>query len=387
MVKIPKIVKDLSLIGSVDITAVSISAVFWFYVASLLGPTDYGEISFIVAIAQTASVVSLLGAPHVLIVYTAKNVKIHSALSALTLMIGTVVSIILFLIYYNTEMSFLILGYIIFSLVTSTLLGQKLFGEYAKFVLIQRALMATLGIGLYFILGNNGVIIGLTLSFLPYIFPIINGFRKYEYNFHLIRERSNFIINAYFESLSAILITTLDKLIIASLFGFTLLGNYTLGIQFFLLLLVIPQIVWKYILPNDSVGIENKKLKQILIFVSIGLAFISFIISPVLIELLFPQYYEAVDVVRIISLAIIPATIFTIYHSKFLGLEKSKYVFISSFILLITQIIGIIILGNLYQIQGIAFAIVLAYACSSIYMIFQDKFDCQKNRNKNINDK
>ena len=284
-------------------------------------------------------------------------------------------------------MSFLILGYIIFSLVTSTLLGQKLFGEYAKFVLIQRSLMATLGIGLYFILGNNGVIIGLTLSFLPYIFPIINGFRKYEYNFHLIRERSNFIINAYFESLSAILITTLDKLIIASLFGFTLLGNYTLGIQFFLLLLVIPQIVWKYILPNDSVGIENKKLKQILIFVSIGLAFISFIISPVLIELLFPQYYEAVDVVRIISLAIIPATIFTIYHSKFLGLEKSKYVFISSFILLITQIIGIIILGNLYQIQGIAFAIVLAYACSSIYMIFQDKFDCQKNRNKNINDK
>ena len=234
MVKIPKIIKDLSLIGSVDITAVSISAVFWFYVASLLGPTDYGEISFIIAIAQTASVISLLGAPHVFIVYTAKNVRIHSALSALTLMIGTVVSIILFLIYYNTEMSFLILGYIIFSLVTSTLLGQKLFGEYAKFVLIQRALMATLGIGLYFILGNNGVIIGLTLSFLPYIFPIINGFRKYEYNFHLIRERSNFIINAYFESLSAILITTLDKLIIASLFGFTLLGNYTLGIQFFL---------------------------------------------------------------------------------------------------------------------------------------------------------
>ena len=77
MIKIPKIIKDLSLIGSIDITAVSLSAVFWFYVASLLGPTDYGEISFIVAIAQTASVVSLLGSSHVLVVYTAKNVKIH----------------------------------------------------------------------------------------------------------------------------------------------------------------------------------------------------------------------------------------------------------------------------------------------------------------------
>lgn len=387
MVKILQMIKDLSLIGSIDISAAGISAVFWFYVASLLGPTDYGEISFIIAIAQTASVVSLFGAPHVLIVYTAKNIRIHSALSALTLMIGTVVSVILFLIYYNTEMSFLILGYIIFSLVTSTLLGQKLFGEYAKFVLIQRGLMAILGIGLYFVLGNSGVIIGITLSFLPYIFPVINGFRKYEYNFHLIRERSHFIINSYFESLSAILISTLDKLVIASLFGFTLLGNYTLGIQFFLLLLVVPQIVWKYILPNDSIGVENKKLKQILIFVSIGLALVSFTLSPTLIELSFPQYYEAVDVIQIISFAIIPATIFLIYHSKFLGLEKSKYVFISSAILVIIQIIGIIVLGNLYQIQGIAFAIVLAYTCSSIYMIFQDKFECQKNQNKNINGK
>jgi len=73
MVKILKIVKDLSIIGIVDISAAAISAVFWFYIASLLGPEDYGEVSYIIAIAQTASTVSLLGAPHVLIVYTAKK--------------------------------------------------------------------------------------------------------------------------------------------------------------------------------------------------------------------------------------------------------------------------------------------------------------------------
>src|SRR3972149_7606738 len=140
MVKILKPVKDLSVIGIVDLSAAAISAVFWFYVAIMLGPKDYGEVSYIIAIAQIASTVSLLGAPHVLIVYTAKNVRIQSALYALTLMIGTIIAIILFLFYYNTEMSFLILGYIIFSLVTSELLGRKLFGEYAKFVLIQRLL-------------------------------------------------------------------------------------------------------------------------------------------------------------------------------------------------------------------------------------------------------
>lgn len=382
MVKILEKIKDISLIGIVDLSAASISAIFWFYVASLLGPKDYGEISYIIAIAQIASVVSLLGAPHVLIVYTSKNVRIQSALYALTLLIGTAISIILFLFYYNTEMSFLILGYIIFSLVTSEILGRKLFRSYAKFVLTQRTLMVILGIGLYFILGNNGVIIGLALSFSPYIISIINGFRKYEYNFYLIKERFRFIINSYFEGLSTILSSTLDKLIIASLFGFTLLGNYSLGIQFFQLLLVIPQIVWKYILPYDSIGIENKKLKQILIFVSVGLAILGFIVVPPLIELFFPQYSGAVDVTRIISVAIIPATIFLVYHSRFLGMEKSKYVFISSIILTVVQIIGIIILGSLYQVQGMALAIVLAYTCSVIYMVLQDKLDFRKNLNK-----
>jgi len=382
MVKIQKIVKDLSIIGVVDISAAAISAVFWFYVASLLGPEDYGEVSYIIAIAQTASTISLFGASHVLIVYTAKNIRIQSALSVLTLMIGTAVSIILFLFYYNTEMSFLILGYIIFALVISEILGRKSFGEYAKFVLIQRTLMVILGIGLYFIIGNNGVIIGMALSFSPYIIPIISGFRKNECNFYLIREHFSFIINSYFERLSTVLSTTLDKLIIASLFGFTLLGNYSLGMQFFLLLLIIPQIVWKFILPYDSVGIENKKLKQILIFVSVGLAVLGFIVFPPLLELLFPQYSDAVDVTRIISVAIIPATVYLIYHSKFLGMEKSRYVFISSSILVITQVTGIVILGNLYQAEGMALALVLAYTCSVIYMIFQDKIDCRTNPNK-----
>ncbi len=386
MVKILKMIKDLSVIGIVDISAAAISAVFWFYVASLLGPTDYGEISYIIAIAQTASTVSLLGAPHVLIVYTAKNIRIQSALSALTLMIGSVVSVILFLFYYNTELSFLILGYIIFSLVISEMLGRKSFGEYAKIVLIQRALMLILGIGLYFILGKHGVIIGLAISFSPYIIPIIHGFRKYECNFYLIKQRFRFIINSYFEGLSTILSTTLDKLIIASLFGFTILGNYSLAIQFFLLLLIIPQIVWKYILPYDSVGIENKKLKQILILVSIGLAILSFILIPPFVELFFPQYLETVDATRIMSIAIIPATIFLIFHSKFLGMEKSKYVFISSGILVIVQVAGIVILGRLFDIRGMAFAIVLAYTCSVIYMIFQDKLDSRKNQKRYIND-
>ena len=72
----------------------------------------------------------------------------------------------------------------------------------------------------------------------------------------------HFIIPQYFQTLSGSLSGSLDKLIIAPLFGFTLLGNYSLGLQVYALLTLLPAVVVKYIIPQDSSGIENKKLKS-----------------------------------------------------------------------------------------------------------------------------
>ena len=382
MGKFRKKLTNLASIGIADVLAKGISAIFWFYVAAILGPTGYGEITYLLSVAMIASTVALLGAGNTLIVYTAKNVKIQSALYVLTLISGSITSIVVFFIFYDVGTSFLILGYVIFGLVTSELLGYKLYKNYSKYIITQRALMVVLSIGLFYIFGQEAILIGIALSFSPYIIGIIRGFKKTKINFNLIKERSNFLMNSYLHSVVATLNGSIDKIIIAPLVGFALLGNYSLGLQFLTLLQIIPMVVTKYIIPQDSTGIENRKLKKITILTSLGLAILGFTIGPFVISMIFPEFGEAEWVIQIVSLSIIPFTIVLMYQSKFLGQEKSSRLLFSSTIWVGTQILGIIILGSIYGINGIASAIVLGATASAIYVVIADELDKKKLKNQ-----
>ena len=380
MDKISNKLRDLTSIGITDISSKGISAVFWFYVASIIGPETYGEITYFLSIATIASTISLLGSANTLIVYTAKNVKIQPVLYLLTLVSGSVSSVVVFLIFYNIGTSFLILGYIIFGLVTSELLGHKLYTSYSRLVITQKILMVCLAIGLYYLVGVQGIIPGIAISFAPYITGVIKGFRKSKVDFALVKERFNFLINSYIQTLSGALSSSVDKLVIAPLFGFALLGNYSLGLQFLALLQLVPQVVGKYTLPQYSSGNENRKLKKIIILFSIGLAALGFTIGPFAMSLIFPKFMEVEDVIRIVSISIIPTTIVIIYESKFFGTEKSRNIFFNSIIWTGTQILGIIVLGASYGINGITASLLLGASASAVYVIIADKVGKRKNQ-------
>ncbi len=373
-----ELLSNLTSIGIADVSAKGISAIFWFYIAAILGPEGYGEITYFLSIAIIASNVALLGSVNTIIVYTAKNVKIQSTLYFLTLISGSITSIIVFFIFYDIGTSFLILGYVIFGLVSSELLGYKLYKNYSKYIITQRALMIVLSIGLFYIFGQDGILVGIALSFSPYIVGIIRGFKKTKINFNLIKERASFLINSYLQTLAATLNHTIDKIIIASLFGFALLGNYSLGIQFLTLLQIIPLTVSKYIIPQDSSGKENKKLKKITILTAVGLSVLGLTIGPPVITFIFPEFREAGSIIRIVSLSIVPYTVGLMYHSKFLGQEKSRKVLISSVIWIVSQILGIVILGSIYETNGIAGALVLGATASAIYVVIADELDKKK---------
>ena len=50
--------KGLTIIGIVSIVSAGISGIFWLYLASLVGTEHYGEISYYLAIAGIAIVIS-----------------------------------------------------------------------------------------------------------------------------------------------------------------------------------------------------------------------------------------------------------------------------------------------------------------------------------------
>ena len=82
--------RDISTIGIVDIASNGIASIFWFYIASVLAPEEYGEISYVIAIAAITSTVALPGVQNALTVYGAKQVKIQSTLFLISMILGSI---------------------------------------------------------------------------------------------------------------------------------------------------------------------------------------------------------------------------------------------------------------------------------------------------------
>lgn len=365
--------KDLVSIGSANLLGNGISAIFWFSLASLINPEEYGQIHYFLAIAGMAQLLSLISTTNALQVYVAKNIKIHSTLFFISIIAGIVSSLVVFLFFSRTDTSLLVLGYIIFELSNGFLLGKKLFSNYAKFFLTQKILTVIFGFGLYFTFGVDGIIFGLVLSYVPYIWILVNEFRNTRIDFSLLKPRKGFLINNYGINISGAVGGQMDKLIIAPILGLELLGNYSLAMQFLVILLLLPTTVFKYLLTQDSSGKNTKNLKKNTIFASVGLTMFGIVILPMIIPILFPNYIDTVIAIQIISVAIIPSTIGIFYDSKLLSIEKSKFLVIGKGIGLFTMISGFVILGPIYGIIGLAVTLVVSSCLQTLVVIIASK--------------
>ena len=371
--------KGLVRIGFADTAGSGVTAIFWFFIASQLSSDSYGEIHYYLGIAGMAQIISLIGNSNVLTVYAAKNVKIISTLFFISLIASFISSLIVIILLARIDAALLIFGSIIMDLSTGVLLGRKLFKKYLIFILLQKTLTLVLGIGFYFIFGGQSIIFALALSYLPYIIIVGKELKKDKIVFSQLKQRKNFIINNYFTNLSGSVSGQIDKIIIAPLLGFELLGNYALALQFYVILMIFSSTVFKYILPQDSSGNENKNLKKGTLLISVLIAILSSIFLPIIIPHLFPQYIETIDVIQIISFSVIPGTISLIYTSKFLALEKSKYVLMSKIFSILVMIIGFITLGPIFGIIGLSVTLVIATSVDALYLLLVNKFGDKNN--------
>ena len=359
-------IKGLFSIGIADIVGTGISATFWFFLATMIEPNEFGEIFYFLGIAGIMSYISLIGTQNTIIVYVAKKIKIQSTLYLLSLIVAGISSIVIIMILYRVDVSLILLGYVINTLALGELLGKKLYISYSKYFLIQKILTLVLGFGFYYLFGIQGIIFALALSYIVYIVRVYKGFKESKIDFSLLKSRKGFILNNYTIVLAQGSKQHLDKLIIAPLLGFSLLGNYALALQIMALMFMFTTIVFKYTLAEDANGIPNKKLKAIALIISVGVAILGIILSPIIIPEFFPKYVDTVDAIQIMSIGVIAATISSMYSSKFLGAEKSKFVIISKIISLIILISGMIILGSILGMVGLAISFVLASFAEAI---------------------
>jgi len=365
--------KGLLSIGFADIVGSAISGLFWLYIASQVNPDVFGELIYFISIAGLAQLVSLIGSSNALTVYTAKNVKIQSTLFLISLL-ATAISLATITIFYNRiDAGLLAVGFVLFSLVNSVILGNKLFVKYSKLVLSQKILTLILGLGLYFVFDVYGIIYGLALSYIPHLVIFVKEFSRTKIDFTLLKTRRGFIINNYVMNLTAGLGGTVDKLIIAPVLGFALLGNYSLAAQMLTMMMMFSAVVYKYLLPLDASGVSNKKIRQIALVISIIIAILGVTILPNVIDWLFPKFIDAKDAIQIMSLGVVPGTVSILYGSKFLGMEKSKIVMIPKLVSLGIVIGGFLYFGPIYGTVGLAWVIVTALTWESIFLFIMNR--------------
>ena len=365
--------KGLLSIGFADIVGSVISGLFWLYIASQLNPEIYGELIYFISIAGLAQMVSLFGSSNALTVYTAKNVKIQSTLFVISILAAAISLAIITIFLNRIDAGLLAVGFVVFSLVNSVILGKKLFVKYSKLVLSQKILTLILGIGLYFVFDVYGIIYGLALSYIPHLVIFVKEFSRTKIDFTLLKPRKGFIINNYVMSLTAGLGGTVDKLIIAPVLGFALLGNYSLAAQMLTMMMMFSAVVYKYLLPLDSSGESNKKIRQIALVISIIITILGVTILPNVIDWLFPKFIDAKDAIQIMSLGVVPGTISILYGSKFLGMEKSKIVMIPKLVSLGVVIGGFLYFGPIYGTVGLAWVIVTALTWESIFLFIMNR--------------
>ena len=157
------------------------------------------------------------------------------------------------------------------------------------------------------------------------------------------------------------------------LLGATVLGNYSLSLQILGILTIFSTIAFKYILPHDSTNISTAKIKKGIIIISIIITILGFLLTPTIIQSIFPKYIEAVDSIQILCLAVLPVGIYTIFASKLYSSEKSIYLLYGHLISSFVMLSGIFILGNYFGIIGVSIAYVLSQISNSLFLAFSIK--------------
>ena len=365
--------KDLSSLGIGNVTSSGISGIFWFYLAALIGSENYGEVSYLLAIVGIVAAIASIGSGYTTIVYTAKNINILPVTFTITIIGSATAALALYLGLNNPALSVYVLAYVVFNLGSAALLGLKQFKKYTVYVILQKILMVVLVLVFHQFFGNNGIILGYAMSFLLLAPIIYNEIKTKGIQFSLIKPRLGFMLNSYGIDLVKACGGNIDRIIVAPLLGLSALGNYHLGMQFLVIAIILPNIILQYTLPRDASGQSNEKLKKVTIIFSILIAVIGIIVGPSLINLLFPQFIEAIEIIQIIIIAIIPRTISLSFMSKFLGAEKSKLVIIATGIFLVVQIPTIILFGEFFGIIGIAISLVLAETIQALFYIISNK--------------
>jgi len=366
-------IKDLLALGSSNILASAILGIFWLYLASLLEKSEYGELGFFMSVVNVGAAIALLGTRQTVVVYEPKNRNVFYPSFIIVLISSNVTALVSYIIFQNIFVSFLIIGVAIFGLLISGIQAKQRYLSVSKYTLLRTSIIVALALTFYYLLGMNGILLGYFIASLFVLKELPYLIKNKKIEFSSLKQKISFMIHSYATRLSEVLFAWGDKIVIGILFGFLLLGDFYFAFQYFALILAIPRAVAQYLVPQESQGKKNKKIKQFSILIACSVAILSIILVPEGVRLFIPKYEDTILPIQIMSISIIPAVISSIQQSEFAGKENSKVILIGQIIKSGIYIGLIIVLGINFGIIGLASGILISYVAQVMYNLFVKK--------------
>jgi len=362
-------IKDISIIGISSYIGSGINALFYFYFATFLEKSDYGELGYFLALGTFGHAIANIGIYETVVVYGAKKENILPLGYGFSLITGGVVAVVIYFWFQSIPVSLFIFSLLIFTVMQADFISKKKYTLFSISDILRRVLGVILAFALYPLWGIDGAVLGFAIGSIFSFYKLIIFLKDQKLSLSCLKEKFSFMIQTYSRGINMFLFIAADKIMIGEVFGFTILGSYSLAFQYILLLTVLPRALNFYLVPQESQGAKNSKLKTYAIIFAIGIALLSVIISPFLINLVFPEFNEIVLVVQIMGFGVIPMTIFTINESIFLGKEKSELVLICNIVQVSTYFVAIIVLGTKFGLLGLGIAFLIATSIAAILSV------------------
>jgi len=359
--------KDLLSLGSINLSSSVIFGIFWLYLASIMTKEEYGELGFVMSIANVGATISLFGFRTMVIVYESKNENVFPSSFILVLISANITALVTFVLIQNVFVSILIVGMVIFQIILSGLNSKQRYGDFSKHKIIRAAITVAVALVFFQIFGINGILLGYFLSTLFILKDLSSFIKNKRIEFSLLKPKIPFMLHLFSTRLATVFVRWGDKILIGSLLGFSALANYFIAVQYLFLLNAIPLSVAIYLMPQEAQGKKNKKIKIFSIIVSCLVSIISIIFIPYGMNNFLPEYEESIILMQILSVGIIPITIASIQGAEFLGKEHSRVVLIASVLQVGVYFGLIILLSQEFGMVGIAIGLVLTTCIRVIF--------------------
>lgn len=363
------------------------SALLTFLLAVLVGVVTASIVFFFPAPAGSDSINNLLTSMHLFAVGSPYFV------SMIPMILEDLQNSMLLLAGGNFDFVFvipLVLGVVFYTMALARALGRR---EYKKYAIIN-SLLRVLEIGLVLVFYFFGARDLEKLMLVAYIAPLfvvsydyfkdLFSVNRMSFRFSEVRAKMSFTLHTWGMSFAQASRSVLDKIIVGFFFGLLFLGTYNLAFQFLLILLIIPQSLLSYLLPEKSGGSTSREIEILGVIAAAATTVLGLLLAPYFIRWLFPSFSNSIPVTQWLSLAVIPASIASIKTSVLLSKERSKIVLGGYVAALAVNILGILLLGQTFQAVGFAWAFFLSQLALMIilWILPSEKFEKLRNRKK-----